>query len=154
MDEAIVSYETRHPALLPSDHWISFLITRHPHKYVHTSVAATTGKTRRKFWILKANNISKSVKFKCGFCCEMAHKVETQLMANLPVLRLAPNTLPFYYTTCDYFGPYNVKIGRNKTVKHYGVIFTCLNTRAVHLELAVDQTTMEFMQVLRRFFSI
>jgi len=39
-------------------------------------------------------------------------------------------------------------------VKHYGVIFACLNTRAVHLEMAVDCSTMEFMQVLRRFFSI
>ena len=29
-----------------------------------------------------------------------------------------------------------------------------LNTRAVYLELAVDLTTMEFIQVLRRFFSI
>ena len=47
-----------------------------------------------------------------------------------------------------------VKMSRNKTAKHYGVIFTCLNTRAVHLELAVDCTTMEFLQVLRRFFSI
>lgn len=154
VDEAIVSYETRHPALLPSDHWISVLITRHAHQYGHSGVAATTGKTRRKFWILKATKLSKSVKSKCVFCREMAHKAETQLMADLPVLRLAPHTPPFYYTACDYFGPYNVKIGRSKTAKHYGVIFTCLNTRAVHLELAVDLTTMEFIQVLRRFFSI
>ena len=46
------------------------------------------------------------------------------------------------------------KISRNKTAKHYGVIFTCLNTRAVHLELAVDYSTMEFMQTLLRFFAI
>lgn len=46
-----------------------------------------------------------------------------------------------------------VKVGRNKMAKHYGVIFTCLNTRAVHCELATDLTTMEFLQVLRRFFS-
>ena len=130
------------------------MVTRHAHQYGHSGVDATTGKTRRKFWILKANKLSKSVKSKCGFCCEMAHKAETQLMADLPVLRLAPHTPPFYYTVCDYFGPYNVKVGRNKTAKYYGVIFTCLNTRAVHLELAVDLTTMEFIQVLRRFFSI
>ena len=30
----------------------------------------------------------------------------------------------------------------------------CLNTRAVHLELAVDCSRMEFLQVLHRFFSI
>lgn len=57
-------------------------------------------------------------------------------------------------TACDYFGPYNVKISRNKTAKHYGVLFTCLNTRAVHLEMAVDLSTMEFLQVLRRFLAI
>jgi len=75
-------------------------------------------------------------------------------MANLPALRLAPYTPPFYMTACDYFGPYNVKISRNKTAKHYGVLFTCLNTRAVHLEMAVDLSTMEFLQVLRRFLAI
>ena len=75
-------------------------------------------------------------------------------MADLPDLRLVPHTPPFYYTSYDYFGPYNVKIGRNKQMKYYGIIFTCLNTRAVHLELAVDLSMMEIMQVLRRFFSI
>ena len=84
----------------------------------------------------------------------MQAKAESQVMAELPVCRLAPFTPPFYYTSCDYFGPYNVKVGRNKTTKYYGVIFTCLNTRAVHVELAVDSSTMEFIQVLRRFFSV
>ena len=54
-----------------------------------------------------------------------------------------------YPTTCAYFGPIIVNIGRNKTAKHYDILFTCLNTRAVHLELAI-----EFLQVLHRFFSI
>ena len=73
-------------------------------------------------------------------------------MANLPSYRLQPYTPPFLYSSCDYFGPIKVKIGRNKTAKHYGVIFTCINTRAVHLELATDASTMEFLHVLRRFF--
>ena len=84
----------------------------------------------------------------------MQAMAESQVMAELPECRLAPFTPPFYYTSCDYFGPYHVKVGRNKTTKYYGVIFTCLNTRAVHLELAVDSSTMEFIQVLRRFVSV
>lgn len=81
----------------------------------------------------------------------MEAKVEAQLMVNLPTCRQKPYTPPFLYTSCDYFGPMKVKVGRNKTAKHYGVIFTCLNTRAVHCELATDLTTVEFLQVLRRF---
>ena len=84
----------------------------------------------------------------------LPREAECQVMADLPGYRLAPFTPPFYYTSCDYSGPYHVKVGRNRTMKHYGVIFTCLNTRAVHLELAVDYSTMEFIQVLRRFFAV
>ena len=84
----------------------------------------------------------------------MQAKAESQVMAELPECCLAPFTPPFYYTSCDYFGQYHVKVGRNKTTKYYGVIFTCLNTRAIHLELAVDSSTTEFIQVLRRFVSV
>ena len=154
VDKALVSYEMKHPALLPKEHRISLLITSHVHKHGHSGVATTTAKVRQKYWILQGNKISKSVKFKCTFCKEMSHQTEEQLMAKLPLLRISPHTPPFYFTSCDYFGPYNVKIGRNKTAKHYGVIFTCLNTRAVHLELATDCSTIEFLQVLRRFFCI
>ena len=40
----------------------------------------------------------------------MAHEAETRLMADLPFLRLATHTPPFYYTAYDYFSSYNVKI--------------------------------------------
>ena len=154
VSKVIVTYDCKHPVLSPHDHWISLLITRNAHQFGHNGVATTTAKTRRKYWIIRAHDLAKSVKYRCVFCREMEHKVESQFMADLPQLRLAPFTPPFHHTACDYFGPFIVKIGRNKTTKHYGVVFTCLNTRAVHLELAVDCSTMEFLQVLRRFFSI
>ncbi|XP_068714142.1 uncharacterized protein [Montipora foliosa] len=61
IDKAVVTYEERHPALLPSDHRISQMITRHMHTYGHCGVAATTAKVRRKYWFLKANKLSKSI---------------------------------------------------------------------------------------------
>lgn len=36
----------------------------------------------------------------------------------------------------------------------YGVIFNCLSTRAVHVDLAADYSTDKFLMVLRRFISI
>ena len=153
VDPHLFSYDGKCPALLPRDHWISILVTRNAHRAGHLGVAATKAKIRRRYWIIKGTNVAKTIKQRCTFCREIEAKVETQLMANLPRCRLQPYTPPFLYTSCDYFGPVKVKVGRNKTAKHYGVIFACLNTRAVHCELAIDLTTMEFLQVLRRFFS-
>ena len=154
VSKAFVSFDCKHPALLPHDHWISLLIIRQAHQFGHNGVATTTAKARRRYWIIRAHDLAKSVRYRCVFCREIEHKVETQFMADLPTLRLAPHTPPFHHTACDYFGPFIVKIGRNKTTKYYGVVFTCLNTRAVHLVLAVDCSTMKFLQVLRRFLSI
>ena len=86
-------------------------------------------------------------------CRKLEAKVETQLMAALPPPRLQSCTPPFLYSTMDYFGPINVKVSRNESTKHYGVIFTCMNTRAIHCELATDASATELLQVLRRFFS-
>ena len=70
-------------------------------------------KTKQKFWILRVHDLTKKIKFQCVFCRETELKAETQVMADLPRLCLTPYTLPFYNTSCDNFGPDNVKIGRN-----------------------------------------
>ena len=77
-------------------------------------------------------------------------KAIEQEMANLPRCRVEQNNPPFHNTGVDCFGPFFVKRGRAQ-VKRYGVIFTCLNVRAVHLELAADMSTSSFINVLRRF---
>ena len=42
--------------------------------------------------------------------------------------------------------------GRTK-VKRYGVIFTCLTLRAVHIEVASSLDTESFINALRRFIA-
>ena len=82
VDNAVVSYDSRHPALLPYEHSISLLITRHMHQCGQAGVASMTAKIRARYWILKASKLAKSVKSKCAFCREMAGRVETQKMAD------------------------------------------------------------------------
>ncbi|KRX59205.1 hypothetical protein T09_10991 [Trichinella sp. T9] len=64
---------------------------------------------------------------------------------------------PFSHTGVDFAGPLFVLPegqGRNARVnKAYVCIFTCMTTRAVHLELLREQTTDNFLQGLRRFIS-
>ncbi|XP_068237026.1 uncharacterized protein [Palaemon carinicauda] len=70
-------------------------------------------------------------------------------MADLPLERVIP-AAPFIHTGVDFFGPQEVKEGR-QIRKRYGVIFTCLSTRAIHIETANSLDTSFFINALRRF---
>ena len=72
-------------------------------------------------------------------------------MADLPKERLTPAP-PFTYCGVDYFGPFRIKEGR-KELKRYGVLFTCLSSRAVHIEAANSPETNSFLNALRRFIA-
>lgn len=73
-------------------------------------------------------------------------------MANLPKDRIVPDEPPFSRVGVDYFGPFEVKQKRSR-VKRYGVIFTCLASRAVHLEVAASLDTDSYINALRRFIA-
>ncbi|XP_043485171.1 uncharacterized protein LOC122513009 [Leptopilina heterotoma] len=88
-------------------------------------------------------------------CLECKHrraKPAVPRMAPLPPPRLQDNVAAFTNTGVDYFGPFQVTI-RRRTEKRYGVLFTCLTVRAVHLEIASSLDTSSMIMALRRMMS-
>lgn len=62
-------------------------------------------------------------------------------------------TPPFTYCGIDCFGPFYVKETRNE-LKKYGLLFTCMCSRAIHIETFDDLTTDAFINALRAFIAI
>ena len=78
-----------------------------------------------------------------------------QRMGLLPVERLRPAPA-FFHCAVDIFGPYTIKdaVKRRTKGKAYGIIFNCLYSRAVYLDLAEGYDTRSFILALRRFVSV
>lgn len=63
---------------------------------------------------------------------------------------------PFTFVGCDYAGPLDVKMNDNRNSpcsKGYIELFMCLTTKAIHLELACNQSTEEFIMAFENFIA-
>ena len=85
----------------------------------------------------------------CVTCRKLRGAVQGQKMSDLPEDRLKPAP-PFTYCAVDYCGPWYIKEGR-KEVKKCVALFTCMASRAVHLEVSNTLETDSFLNALRRF---
>ncbi len=88
---------------------------------------------------------------------EALWKNQHQLMADLPEERLSTSP-PFSYVGLDVFGPFTVTARRTRGgqahSKHWAVLFSCMSTRAVHIEVTETMDTSSCINALRRFFAI
>ncbi len=107
---------------------------------------------RQKYWIIGLSSLTRRILHDCIQCRKRQDRPSDQLMADLPKDRVISDLPAFTNTGIDYFGPFLVKQGR-KSEKRYGVIFTCLTSRAIHLETAHSLDTSSFICALRRFIS-
>ena len=142
--------------LLPKKHRVSLLIARRDHARIgHLGRDATISKIRSTYWILGVRAIVKNMISKCVICKMKIKKLLEQVMAPLPIERLKPCP-PFTHVMVDYFGPFDIKgeVQKRTRGKCYGVLFTCMNVRAVYADVAHDYSTLGFLMVLRRFATI
>ncbi len=105
---------------------------------------------QQKYWIPGAKSAIRKLLARCVTCRRLHSSTGKQMMADLPSDRVTPDDPPFTRVGVDYFGPFMVKRGRS-LVKKYGVIFTCLAIRAVHIEVASSLDTDSCLNAIRRF---
>lgn len=73
-------------------------------------------------------------------------------MGPLPVYRIGNSMKAFTNTAVDYAGPFLTKQGRGRSrEKRYLCVFTCMECRAVHFEIAFGLDTDSFLNCFYRF---
>ena len=146
-------YAARHQIILPYRNHAVKLLVEHFHKRNHHwGKELLLSTLRQKYWIVKGRSFVRSVINSCVLCKRKQNASNPPIMANLPPTRLAISSPPFTHSGVDYFGPMQVKVLRSRA-KRWGCIFTCLTTRAVHLELVESLSTDSFINTLERFIN-
>ena len=149
----------KHPLIMPRKHHVTKLLICHYHeKTRHQGRHFREGAVRSAgFCVLGGKRQISSVIHFCVVCRKQRGVTQCQKMADLPTERLSTEP-PFSYVGIDVFGPWSVPYRRTRggfaSSKRWAVMFTCMSTRAVHLEVIEGMDTSSFINALRRFFSV
>ncbi|XP_071153097.1 uncharacterized protein [Mytilus edulis] len=107
LERSDISYEIKHPIILPKDLPISRLIIENIHRSIeHLGKNSILAILRQKYWILGANTIIEGLVSRCVRCKKYQGTCAKQKMANLPKERLQADDPPFTIIGIDFFGPF------------------------------------------------
>ena len=150
---APVSESTKFPILLPTNHpFTKLVVLSIHHQQLHSGVNSTLTAVRQRFWIPRARQLIRKILRKCVICRKQGGKPYTiPDPPPLPKWRLEDSP-PFTVTGVDFTGALYVKTSSIEN-KVYVCLFTCANTRAIHLEVVEDLSKGTFLKAFRRFVS-
>lgn len=156
LHNASVTFNQKHPVLLPAKNHLVTLIIDHEHRRLgHAGAQQVLASIRLRFWPLNALRQVKSVLHHCVICFRFKAARAEQLMGTLPSERVSGNR-PFLNTGLDFGGPVMVKPSHSRKAapyKAYIALFVCMHSRAIHLELVSSLSAEAFLSTLKRFIS-
>ena len=155
LHESPFDYCLKHPIILDGHNRIIQLFIEFVHSSNgHTHLKQTQHILQLEYWILSAGSVIKKIIRRCFDCRRQSAFAEFPEMSDLPIYRFPiEQPFPFQQTGLDVFGPFASKTTSHSYNKRYGLILTCLTTRAVHLEMCTDLSVDACMKALCRFFS-
>ena len=147
------SYEIKHPTLFSAKRYVVIKLIEDAHRAnFHEGTEDVRCVLRQEYWVIGLRNALRSVKAKCVKCRKQRAGVSQIFMADLPQERLQERVSPFSNTGIDYFGPFEVKFMR-KTMRRCCCLFTCLTTRAVHIEVVPSLEAETCLTAITRFIA-
>ncbi|XP_055527542.1 uncharacterized protein LOC129720134 [Wyeomyia smithii] len=146
-----VPAEAKFPIILPKQHLITFLIVDWYHRrFRHAYRETIFNEIRQRFEISNLRRLLEKVQKACAFCRVAKAMPTPPPMAPHPEMCLTAFVQPFTFTGLDYFGPILAKVGR-VNVKRWVALFTCLTTRAIHMEVVHSLSTESCIMAVQRF---
>ncbi|CAG4966032.1 unnamed protein product [Parnassius apollo] len=151
---ADLSYDQKCPILLPKNCKLTEHIIKSIHEEnYHVGTSHTLNLIRQKYWIPQGRSQVQKVIKKCFQCQKYGGgPYKLPLMPDFPAERVNYEN-SFTYMGLDYLGPLLISNDRKEKHKMWICIYTCLVTRAIHLEVVQDLTTEQCALALRRFFA-
>ena len=150
---AQLDYEAKHQVILPAKGDVTRLIVTDRHnKLSHAGAEHVLTHLRQQFWVICGRAAVKRHTHAYMVCRRRSAQPRPPLMGDLPAFRVGEPAPVFARVGVDFFGPMAVKKHR-KREKRYGCLFTCLSTRAVHIELAHSLDTDSFIMAMRRMMA-
>jgi len=151
---AQMAFDATHPIILPGSSRLTHLfIDAHHRRTLHGGAQLTLCSIRQEYWIPRGRSLVKGHIQRCLKCVRWRAATPQPLMGDLPAPRVTPGR-PFLNTGVDYAGPVWLRTSKgrgHKAVKAFIVVFICLSSRAIHLDVASDYSSDAFLAALRRF---
>ena len=153
-DAELLDQETKNPIILPKNKKVTVLIIKEAHEKSNHAYALnwTVDEVKKRFYIPSCRQQVKKFLRHCKPCKMNFGRPRPAVMAPLPSVRVSNPMKTFFHVGVDYAGPFFTLKGRGQARnKRWLCLFTCLVTRAVHLELAYGMNTDNFLMALNNF---
>ena len=148
-----VGFNVKYPIILDRSHPFVKLFLEQTHvKHYHQGVEYLRSIVQESYTVLKPKSYLRSIKTHCLSCREFQAVTMQPIMSDLPKERLVYHSPPFTNAGVDYLAPFYVTV-RRTTEKKWGFLFTCLTTRAVHVEIVTSMDNSSCFMWVERFVS-
>nr|CAD2134264.1 unnamed protein product [Meloidogyne enterolobii] len=141
------------PLFLPANSHLTKLLIYEIHVLNHhASPLSVLSMIRREFWIPRGRRVVQHTLYLSCLPCRRFNSVPFNRppLPQLPEGRVTPSR-PFSAIGLDYCGPLRLKYADINNQKFYILLWVCLTTRGICLDLVPNQSAQQFSLAYRRF---
>lgn len=147
--QSSLPYSEKHPIILDRSHRFTYLMAKRVHDLnYHAGVDWLHHHLRQEYWIPSSRVLLRNLVKNCLLCERERAKPAMQLMAPLPEARVE-RQVPFTHVGVDYAGRLWYRTPRGP-IQGRLLLFTCMATRAVHLEITDTEGVPDLVLALHR----